>query len=254
MYNDRQEEILNILNEKGEIQISELKNVFPQVSTMTLRRDLSLLESNGLLIRTHGGAVNIKKLTSVYGEEDAYSLRAAENVEEKMNIAQKAKDFLDNGRSIFLDAGSTMMYFSRLIPDEHFSILTSGINIALELTKKEKITIYQTGGQLNHNSLSSSGPTAISMLDVINIDIAFMAASGFSLENGFTVSNFFECELKKAVIKKAKKVIMLVDSSKFNKVLAFTFGHLSDLDILIGDDKIPKQVVNKAIEAGVKVI
>ena len=92
------------------------------------------------------------------------------------------------------------------------------------------------------------------MLDIINIDIAFMAASGFSIENGFTVSNFFECELKKAVIKKAKKVIMLVDSSKFNKVLAFTFGHLSDLDVLISDDKIPEHIVRKAEEAGVKVL
>jgi DeoR/GlpR family transcriptional regulator of sugar metabolism len=254
LYNDRQEKILSLLNENGEIQISDLKKVFPQVSTMTLRRDLSLLESNGLLIRTHGGAVSIKKLTSIYGEEDAYSLRAAENVESKMGIAQKSLEFLDNGRSIYLDAGSTIMYLARIIPDEPFSILTSGINIAMELTKKPKITIYHTGGQLNQNTLSSSGPTSMSMLDFINIDIAFMAASGFSFENGFTVSNFFECELKKAVIKKAKKVIMMVDSSKFGKVLAFTFGNLSNLDILISDDNLPKTVVNKARELGVKVI
>jgi len=254
LYNERQEKILGILNEKGEIQISELKDIFPDVSAMTLRRDLSYLESKGLLIRTHGGAVNIKKLTSIYGEEDAFSLRAAENVDEKMLIAEKAVQFLDRGRSIYLDAGSTIMYFSRLIPDDNFSIITSGIITALELTKKSKITIYHTGGQLNNNTLSSSGPTAISMLDIFNIDIAFMAASGFSLENGFTVSNFFECELKKAVIKKAKKVIMLADSSKFNKVLAFTFGHLSDLDVLISDDKIPEYIVNRAKEAGVTVL
>jgi len=92
------------------------------------------------------------------------------------------------------------------------------------------------------------------MLDMINIDIAFMAASGFTLENGFTVSNFFECELKKAVIRKAKKVIMLIDSSKFNKVMAFTFANLSDLDVLISDDKIPEYIVKKAEEVGVTVL
>lgn len=254
MYNDRQERILSILNEKGEIQITDLKDMFPQVSTMTLRRDLSLLEGKGLLIRTHGGAVNIKKLSSIYGEEDAFSLRVAENVEEKMSIAQKALAFLDNGRSIYLDAGSTMMYLAKLIPDEPFSILTSGVNIAMELTKKPKITIYNTGGQLNHNSLSSSGPTSMSMLDFINIDIAFMAASGFTVENGFTVSNFFECELKKAVIRKAKKVIMMVDSSKFGKLLTFTFGNLSDLDILISDGKLPEAVAAKAREIGLTVL
>ncbi|UZQ86411.1 DeoR/GlpR family DNA-binding transcription regulator [Thermoclostridium stercorarium] len=137
MYNERQEKILSILNEKGEVQVSELKEIFPQVSAMTIRRDLAYLESKGMLIRTHGGAVNIKKLTSIYGEEDAYSLRAAENVEEKMLIAEKAVKFLDSGRSIYLDAGSTIMYFSRLIPDDNFSIVTSGIITALELTKKE---------------------------------------------------------------------------------------------------------------------
>ena len=254
LYNERQEKILSMLNEKGEIQVSELKDIFPQVSAMTIRRDLAFLESKGQLIRTHGGAVNIKKLASIYGEEDAYALRAAVNVDEKMLIAEKALKFLDSGRSIYLDAGSTIMYFSRLIPDENFSIVTSGLITALALAKKKKITIYHTGGQLNNNTLSSSGPTAISMLDLINIDIAFMAASGYSPENGFTVSNFFECELKKAVIKKAKKVIMLIDSSKFNKVLAFTFGHLSDLDVLICDDKIPGHIVKKAEEAGVKVL
>lgn len=254
LYNNRQEHILNLLNEKGEIQISELKEVFPQVSAMTLRRDLSMLEGKGMLIRTHGGAVNIKKLSSIYGEEDAYFLRAAENVDAKMSIAQKAVPFLDNGRSIYVDAGSTMMCLARLIPDEPFSILTSGVNIAMELTKKSKITIYHTGGQLNQNSLSSSGPTSMSMLDFINIDIAFMAASGLTLENGFTVSNFFECELKKAVMKKAKKVIMMVDSSKFNKVLAFTFGTLADLDILISDDSLPEVISAKARELGVTIL
>jgi DeoR/GlpR family transcriptional regulator of sugar metabolism len=221
---------------------------------MTLRRDLSTLENRGFLIRTHGGAVSLKKLSSVYGEEDAYSLRAAENTEAKMSIAKKAMKYLDNGRSLYLDAGSTIMYLAKNIPDEPFSILTSGINIAMELTKKPKISIYLTGGQLNHNSLSASGPTSMSMLDFINIDIAFMAASGYTPENGFTVSNYFECELKKAVIKKAKKVIMMVDSSKFNKVLAFTFGDLSDLDILVCEKKLPDPIMKKVKEAGVEII
>jgi DeoR/GlpR family transcriptional regulator of sugar metabolism len=94
----------------------------------------------------------------------------------------------------------------------------------------------------------------MSMLDFINVDIAFMAASGYSLDNGFTVSNYFECELKKAVIKKAKKVIMMADSSKFTKVLAFTFGDLSDLDVLICEKKLPDPIIKKAIEAGVEII
>ncbi len=254
MNNDRQEHILHLLNEKGDIQISDLKNVFPEVSTMTLRRDLTTLENKGFLIRTHGGAVSLKKLSSVYGEEDAYFLRATENIEAKTIIAKKAIAYLDHGRSLYLDAGSTIMQLAKSIPDEPFSILTSGVNIAMELTKKSKVSIYLTGGQLNKNSLSASGPKSLSMLDFMNIDIAFMAASGYTVENGFTVSSYFECELKKAVIQKAKKVIMMVDSSKFNKVLAFTFGSLEDMDILICEKDLPDIMKKKSREAGVKII
>ncbi|HAA25326.1 MAG TPA: DeoR/GlpR transcriptional regulator [Ruminiclostridium sp.] len=253
MNNERQERILDLLNDRGEIHLSDLKNIFPQVSLMTLRRDLSTLENRGFLIRTHGGAVSLKKLSTIHGEEDAYSLRAAENTEAKMNIAEKAMKYLDSGRSLYLDAGSTIMCLARNIPDKPLSILTSGINIATELTKRPKVTIYLTGGQLNHNSLSVSGPTSMSMLDFINIDIAFMAASGYTPENGFTVSNYFECELKKAVIKKAKKVIMMADSSKFNKVLAFTFADIPDLDVLICEKKLPDPILKKAVEAGVEI-
>ena len=88
MYNDRQEKILSLLNENGEIQISDLKKVFPQVSTMTLRRDLSLLESNGLLIRTHGGAVSIKVNFNTVKKTLIHC--AAENVESKMGLPKIA--------------------------------------------------------------------------------------------------------------------------------------------------------------------
>jgi DeoR/GlpR family transcriptional regulator of sugar metabolism len=246
MSNGRKSHIIQILDNKGEVQLQQLKEIFPEVSVMTLRRDLISLENEGYAIRTYGGAVSSKKLQSINGEEDAYSRRASENVEEKVLIAQKAVKIVENSRSIYFDAGSTVMCLAKILPDDNFSIVTSGMNTGLELVKKLRISVVTLGGLINRNTLSVSGPDAGAFLDRINIDIAFMAASGFSLESGFTVSNIYESELKRKVVKRAKKVVMLMDSSKINKNLPFTYASLSDLDVWICDKGLPNDVKKEA--------
>lgn len=244
MINERQQQILNILEQAGEVQLQKLKEFFPNVSTMTLRRDLINLENEGHLIRTFGGAVNAKKVTVNNGEEDAYSRRASENVASKIKIAEKALDLIEKGRSIYFDAGSTLMSLAKLVPDENLSIVTCGANIALELVKKTNISVLTPGGQINGNTLSISGPSAVSFMDNINIDIAFMSSSGFSFDSGFTVSNIYECELKRKVISRAKKKIILMDTTKFNRNQPFTFAKLEDIDMLICEGPLPKETAD----------
>lgn len=254
MNNERQQHILQLLEQKGDVQLQSLKDVFPDVSMMTLRRDLISLENSGYLIRTYGGAVSAKKLSSITGEEDDYSVRAMENVEAKMKIAESAVSLVEKGRSIYFDAGSTTMCLAKVLPDDNFAVLTSGANIALELVKKLRASVVTLGGLVNRNTLSSSGPNAIAMMDTINIDMAFMAASGYSLESGFTVSNIYECELKRKAVKRAKKVILLMDTSKVNKDLAFTYATLEDIDIWICEKRLPKEIEEEAIKNGVQII
>jgi len=252
--NDRQHQILQLIEQKGEIQLQQLKEIFPDVSTMTLRRDLISLENEGYLIRTYGGAVSAKKLHAATGEEYAYSRRAAENVEAKSRIAEKAVSLVEKGRSIYFDAGSTIMCLAKILPDDNFSIVTSGTNIALELVKKLNTSVVGLGGTLNRNTLSMSGPSAISFLDTINIDIAFMSASGFSVDSGYTVSNVYEGELKRKVVEKAKKVIMLMDTSKINKNMVFTFAKLEDIDVWVCEKQLPKEVEAEARKFNVQVL
>lgn len=254
MNNERQHQILQLLEQKGEIQLQEMKDVFPEVSMMTLRRDLISLENEGHLIRTYGGAVSVKKLAGGTGEEDAYSTRARENVEAKIKIAEKAVSMVEKGRSVYFDAGSTIMCLAKILPDDSFSVLTSGANIALELIKKLRTSVVVLGGQVNRNTLSMSGPDAISLLDTMNIDLAFMAASGYSIDSGFTVSNIYECELKRKVVKRAKKVILLMDTGKINKDLPFTYATLEDIDIWVCERKLPPDVEAEAKKHGVTII
>lgn len=254
MYNKRQQYIIELINKKGEIQLQELKNIFPEVSMMTLRRDLINLEEKKVVIRTYGGAVSVKKLPNISGEENPYNLRASENVEAKIKISEKALEFVERGRSVYFDAGSTIMYLAEKLPDDNYSIITSGINISLELMKKIKLSVITLGGLVNRNTLSVSGLDTINFLEKMNIDIAFMAASAFSIEKGFTISNNYECELKRKVIENAKKIIMLMDSSKISKNLPFTFAKLEDVHIWICEKELSSDILKAAKKNNVKII
>ena len=246
MYNERQQYIIELIEKKGEIQLQELKDIFPEVSMMTLRRDLISLEEKKHVIRTYGGAISIKRVPNINGEENPYNLRASENVEAKIKISKKALDFIERGRSIYFDAGSTIMYLAEKLPDDNYSIVTSGINVSLELMKKIKLSVITLGGLVNRNTLSVSGVNTINFLEYINIDLAFMASSAFSIEKGFTISNIYECELKRKVIENSKKVIMLMDSSKINKNLPFTFAKLEDIDIWISEKELTPDIIDAA--------
>jgi len=230
--NDRQIKIKKMLETVNEVHLQNLKQVFPDVSEMTLRRDLSYLEKEGYAIRTHGGAIYTNKSDLLDGEENEYAKRAKEHILMKNIIATKAVQYIEKGRSIYLDAGSSIMCLTNLIEDYGCTFITSAVNIALKLANGGH-SVIQLGGQVNRNTLSCSGPDAIDMLQNINIDIAIMSASGFSQDKGFTVSNRYENQLKQAIIKNAKKTIVLMDSSKIDKDLTFTFAMLADIDILI---------------------
>ena len=249
MNTERREAIKDILNSKGEVYLKDLEVRFSDCSSMTLRRDLIYLEEHGFVKRTRGGAVALSRLSM--GAEDVYSRRALENTPAKQSISKKASKYIEGGRSLFLDSGTTMMLFAKEVPDDYVSILTSGPNIAIELIKKSKPNVTLIGGQLSRNTISVSGAGAAQFLAGINIDVAFMATSGFSLQNGFTSGTYTECELKQAVLASAAKSIMLMDSSKVDKSMTYTFAQLTDIDVLISDDDLPDAVVQAAKQSGV---
>lgn len=250
--NERQEQINKCIQKKGEVKIKELKKMFSDVSSMTLRRDLNHLEEEGHVVRVWGGAKSIKHLTG--SEEEAYSSRETENIEAKMQIASKAVELIDKGRSIFLDSGTTMMCLAEALPDENLSILTSGPNIGMKVIKKHNPSVTLIGGQLNRDNISVSGVNSLSFIENINFDIAFMATSGFSLASGFTSGNFSEAELKKYVINKARKIILLMDLSKIDKSMPFTFATLEDVDTLICEDELPVDLQEVVLENEVKAL
>ena len=235
--NERRSLIFDLIEQKGEISLHELETLFPDVSSMTIRRDLDFLENDHKIVKIKGGAKSLSHLSrSMFQDlEGDYGHRESLNAEAKRLIAEKAAPLVESGRSIFIDAGSTMMQFVRHLKTGRFSVITNGVNVALELSQNQSATVNLIGGALNRNNMCVSGAGALEHIRNINIDVAFMAASGFSIEDGFTNGSFDEYELKRYVIQKAKKTVVLMDSGKLEKTMPYTFCSLEDVDYLVMD-------------------
>ena len=239
MKRERIEEIADILDKRGKMTLEQLEEVFPNVSQMTLRRDLFQLEEDGRIIRIRGGAMSVKEVQKVSGE--AYTKKTTINTDAKIVIAQKASTLIDEGVSIFLDGGTTAMYLSKEMPDIHCNVFTNGIAVAMELAQKKNVAITVVGGQLMKDNLSTASPAAKEYFALTNFEIAIVSATAFTPENGFSCNSQVEADLLKQVFKKARHVYMMLDSSKIGKINSYTFAHIEDINVLITDDTFPKE-------------
>ncbi len=251
MNTERRNAVRNLLASKPFVSLKELEQMFPNVSSMTLRRDIEYFENQGEAIKVRGGARSMKFITT--SMEDTFNLRLSENPDAKEKVALAAIELIETGRSLFLDSGTTMLKLASLLPDERLTVTTTGPNIALELVKKSQPIVNIVGGMLNRDNISVSGNQALRQINDINIDIAFIVPSGISAQNGLTSGNYSECELKKLVVQKARKIIVLMDSSKLDKILPYTFADITEVDTIITDKPLPDDI-NKIVEsAGVNI-
>ncbi|GFR38367.1 putative HTH-type transcriptional regulator YulB [Insulibacter thermoxylanivorax] len=208
---ERCEKIVQLVDERGSVRVSELSEIF-KVTEETIRRDLDKLEQAGRLLRSHGGAVSIKDHTS----ETPFMEREVTNVEEKKQIAKEAVRHVRPRDRIILDASTTAWYMAQMLPDIPLTVLTNSIKVAFELANKEKIEVVSTGGILSPRSLSFVGPLAESSLEQYHVNKAFISCKGVHLDRGATESNELQARLKKRMIEIADEVYLLVDYSKFN--------------------------------------
>lgn len=239
MKQERIEEIAELIDKRGKLTLEQLLEAFPDISQMTLRRDLYQLESENRVIRIRGGAMSVKEVQKISGEE--YTKKTTMNTDAKIVIAQKAAALIDEGASVFLDGGTTAMYLAKEMPDIKCNIFTNGIAVAMELAQKKNVNITVVGGQLMKDNLSTSSPAARSYFDATNFEIAIVSATAFTPENGFSCNSQIESDLLRDVFKKARMVYMMLDSSKIGKINPFTFARLEDIDVLITDDHFPRE-------------
>ncbi|MCQ2431196.1 MAG: DeoR/GlpR family DNA-binding transcription regulator [Clostridia bacterium] len=252
MSNTRREIIREMLSEKPFISLKELGDRFPALSSMTLRRDIEYFEKQGECIKVRGGARSMKFITT--SMEESFNLRLHANSAAKECIARQAAAMIEPGRSIFLDSGTTVLKLVSILEDERLTITTSGPNVAMELLKKNMPIVNIVGGMINRDNISVSGTQAMRYMEDINIDIAFLTPSGLTSETGFTCGNYSECEFKQQIIKKARMVVLLMDNSKIDKSLPYTFARMGDIDAVITNREFPPEIMKLAKDTGTKII
>ena len=249
---DRLFHLKEFIDKNGKVSLHELECAFPNVSSMTLRRDLTRLEQNNAVLKIPGGAISVDSV--IRAKEADFSERINFNAAEKLEIADKAVQLVERKSCIFIDGGSTTTYFARALPDDNFYILTNAMVIAETVLIKEKPTVSLLGGDLKKNNFITVGKSCLDFIEGVNIQTAVMTATGFIKDvGGFTCGNQAEAEVKRKVIQKADKVIMLLDSSKVNKKTPYTFAHLKDINCMVVDKNFSKELRNTILEMGINV-
>ena len=249
MHQIRQHKIRNFIEQKGTVTIKQLQELCPEVSLMTIHRDLDFLEQCGVLVKVRGGAKSVR-----HAGDPGFEERSRENIAGKTAIARKALQLIQPGSSVFFDASTTNMTLARNLPDISLRVFTTGPNIALELCRLHEPTITLCCGTINRKNMALSGQNTLEMLEKINIDVALIGVSGCSAEAGFPCGTEGDMMVKRLVIRKARTVVMLCDHAKFSRLMPYTFADFKDVDYLISDKPLPESIRKAAQEGGVTIL
>ena len=232
MYNlERQTEILNILKEKKSISVNNLSKLL-YVSAPTVRRDLTELEVQGKVLRTHGGVILRKTAES----EIPLMLREDQNQILKKRIAQKAAEYVKNGDVIFLDASSTAAYLVPFLENlNDIVVMTNSPKTSIKLGEKN-IKNYCTGGLLLPHSVAYVGSAVGEFAANINADVFFFSSRGYTEDGFITDSSIEEATAKRVMMKNAQRVYYLSDSTKKNKKYIYNICSVKDVDGIITEE------------------
>lgn len=246
---ERQQKILDMMQKKKVIKITDITSAFG-VSTETARRDLHILESQNLCKKIYGGAALVSSIAS----EPSYSTREVMHSTEKTAIGRKAAELVLEGKTIILDVGTTIIELARSIKDKNnVIVLTNSLTIVNELANSD-VSLHIMGGKLNPSFLSMSGSLTLSALKQFYVDIAFIGAGGITLEDGVSDYNIEEAQVRKFSIERAKKTVLLADSSKFGSNAFAMVCPLEDVDVIVTDWKIDKKVLERLREQKIEVL
>ncbi len=246
---ERRAHILEIVEQRSKTTVAELCELFG-LSGATIRNDLRELQKNGLLIRTHGGAVRKTKT----GFELNAGQRQVQNLPAKRAIAARAVGLIEDGDRIIMDTGTTTLELARRLGRIHdLTILTNDLEIALCSEDVEGAKTILLGGYLRKGFRCTVGASTVAALDKLVADKVFLGLNGLSLERGVTTPDIQQAETKQAMIAAANKTILLCDHSKFDKVSFARFAAIEDIDTLV-TDAIDDRYRRALEERGVEVI
>jgi DeoR/GlpR family transcriptional regulator of sugar metabolism len=232
----RQERILDEVERHGGARVSELVSALG-VSDMTVRRDIEALARRGLVLRVHGGATSISGRSA---DEPGFLVKSALHTRSKSAIARAAAALVEPGASIAISAGTTTFAVAQhLIAVPELTVVTNSPPVAELLHDRgaEDLTVILTGG-VRTPSNALVGPVAVAALRTLHVDTLFLGVHGIDERAGLTTPNLVEAETDRALVACARRVVVCADHSKWAVVGLSTIADLSQVDILVTDDKI----------------
>ncbi len=247
---ERRRAILELINRDGRVLVNELAKAF-DTSQVTIRKDLEILHVDGLIHRTHGGA-----LPSREGALADPTLREKEKLhrKEKLRIAEAAASMVNEGQVVILDSGTTTTAIARVLRSFHsLTIVTNAVNMVSELAGTE-VEVILTGGTLRKNSFSLVGPIAEETLRKLSADILFLGVDGFDVEHGLSTPNLLEAKVNRIMVEISKVVVAVCDSSKFGRRSLSLIAPPAAMQHVITDEGISKADLKALKKAGIDVI
>lgn len=247
---ERKSRILAVLQREGTIRTAELVDMF-KVSAMTIRSDLRELEKDGECELIWGGAIS---KTPPPDREAVIQQRTELNRAAKQRIGKKAAELIQDGQTIFVDAGTTTVELVHQLPRDldYLRIITPALNVAVAATHYPYIELVMPGGILRNLTRSLVGTQATRSLELFNADVVFLGTGGFSVENGITTGNILELEIKRAMVRQAKSVILTVDSSKYGRTHSLNVAPIHDVDMIITDNQLGDDDAKILTDSGIK--
>jgi DeoR family fructose operon transcriptional repressor len=247
---ERHQAILDQARSNGRVDVRELAELL-QVTPETIRRDLTTLERRGLVRRAHGGAIPVERITMTPALSDRGEILAAE----KVAIATAALEELPDGGSIIIDAGTTTIKLAELLPiDRQLTVVTHSIAVAAALADRENIELHVLGGTVRAASRAAVGTWTHQMVSMVNVDVAFLSVNGITPERGLTTHNIAEAAVKSAMIKAARRSIVLADHSKFGREEFGRIAPLAAIDTIITDAAVNRDLLAEVEAAGPDVV
>lgn len=247
----RLQTISEVVNQYGEVSIHELKELFPTVSEVTLRKDLQVLDETKKLVRIHGGARSLNR-ASVFSND--FSSRRLLHQKEKNEIGEKAAKLLSRNMSVFISAGSTCLELAKHLPNEELNIFTDGILVSISTPMFPSLSVELLGGEVNQNLMRVTGPNVLSELEQLHFDIIFLGTMGFNQKYGFPVSTPIIFSAYNKAIERSEKTVILMDSSKLNDLSLPRNIPFEKVDIVVTDDKIPESIKHFLEEKNIQVL
>ncbi|HBH82552.1 MAG: hypothetical protein A2X05_12470 [Bacteroidetes bacterium GWE2_41_25] len=236
----RMKYILNYLDKKEAISIQNITDNF-NISQITARRDLNILESQGFLVRTHGGAVKSQISNGLFD----FNKKAAQFRHQKIELCKHASAYIEEDDTIYMDCGTTVYYLAKfLIKFQKLRVITNSLPVISELLPFPHIKVYLIGGELDNSRKALYGTMTENLLNRYKADKAFIGAGGISLAHGLSSIDEKEASVTIKMAESAKQVFLLCDSSKLEKDSYFTYSSLSLVNFLITNHGIDQQIID----------